>query len=160
MDFTTKVISAEKAYQLAIELKKKGKKIVFANGCFDLLHVGHIRYLTEAKSYGDYLFVGLNSDESVKQLKGENRPYTPQEERAEILSALIPTDYIFIFEELDVREVLGKLRPHFHAKGTDYTKETVPERDIAQKLGIEIIICGDKKNHSSSWIIKGIQENG
>jgi rfaE bifunctional protein nucleotidyltransferase chain/domain len=157
VDFTNKIVSPKDAYMFSQKLKKEGKTVVFANGCFDLLHVGHIRYLYEAKSKGDVLFVGINSDESVKKLKGEGRPYTPAEERAEILSALSFTDYIFVFEELDVKEILKKLLPHFHAKGTDYTEETVPEKDVAEQLGIKVIICGDKKEHSSSWMIGKIK---
>ncbi len=136
--------------------KKQSKRIVFANGCFDLIHVGHIRFLKAAKEKGDILVVGLNSDKSVRAIKGKGRPIIKQQDRATILSSFQFVDYITIFNEKDVRKTLKILKPTYHAKGTDYTKETVPEKEISKKLGIKIIIVGDKKSHSTRDLIKTI----
>jgi len=144
--------------KIVARLKKRGKKVVFANGCFDLLHVGHIRFLKGAKTKGDVLVVGLNSDASVRKLKGRGRPLVNQRERAEILSEFEFIDYIVIFNELTVDKTLETLLPTYHAKGTDYTKNTVPERGIAKKLGIKIAIVGDRKRHSTKDLIKTIVE--
>src|SRR5262245_44754889 len=113
--------------------RQNGAKIVLANGCFDLFHVGHIRYLAGAKELGDILVVGINSDEQVKKLKGANRPFMPENERAEIVSALKFVDYVTIFDEPTVTELIRAIRPDFHAKGTDYTTDTVPEREIVKE---------------------------
>ena len=152
------VVSREEIGKIAAELKAKGKKIVLANGCFDLIHVGHIRYLREAKSYGDVLIVAINSDESVRKLKGPARPLLPEKERAEIVDSLEMVDYVFIFNEPDVREILRELRPDYHAKGGDYTPETVPEKDVAEAVGAKVIITGGEKVRSTSEIIKRIKE--
>ncbi len=138
--------------RLAIE-RRNNAVIVLANGCFDLFHVGHIRYLSEARALGDCLIVGINSDAQVRQLKGENRPFTPEGERAEILSALRCVDFVTIFEEPTVEELIRAIRPDFHAKGTDYTTETVPEREIVIECGGQVAIVGDPKNHSSTDLI-------
>lgn len=138
--------------RVAIERRKR-RKIVLANGCFDLFHVGHIRYLAGAKALGDVLIVGINSDEQVKKLKGANRPFIPENERAEIVSALRFVDYVTIFPEATVTELLRAIRPDFHAKGTDYTTETVPEREIVKEYGGRVAIVGDPKNHSSTELI-------
>lgn len=138
--------------RVAIE-RNKGKKIVLANGCFDLFHVGHIRYLAGAKALGDILIVGINSDDQVKKLKGENRPYIPENERAEIVSALKFVDYVTIFPEPTVTELIRAIKPDFHAKGTDYTTETVPEREIVKEYGGRVAIVGDPKDHSSTELI-------
>ncbi len=134
------------------DLKAKGKRIVFVNGCFDILHVGHIRYLKGAKALGDILVAALNSDASVSVLKGSGRPITPEEERMEILSAISFVDYVTIFSESRVDKLLLKLKPHIHAKGTDYTIETVPERETVLSYGGQTAIVGDPKNHSSTEI--------
>jgi rfaE bifunctional protein nucleotidyltransferase chain/domain len=134
------------------DLKAKGKRIVFVNGCFDILHVGHIRYLKGAKAIGDVLIAALNSDASVRALKGSGRPLTSEGERAEILSAIRFVDYITIFTESRVDKLLLRLKPHIHAKGTDYTVETVPERETVLSYGGRIAIVGDPKDHSSSEI--------
>jgi D-glycero-beta-D-manno-heptose 1-phosphate adenylyltransferase len=139
--------------RIAIE-RTRGKKIVLANGCFDLFHVGHIRYLQGAKALGDILVVGINSDEQVRRLKGETRPFMPEKERAEILSAIFFVDYVTIFPEPTVEELIHAIRPDFHAKGTDYTTETVPEREIVKKYGGQVAIVGDPKDHSSSALIE------
>ena len=138
--------------RVAIE-RKKNKKIVLANGCFDLFHVGHIRYLAGAKNLGDCLVVGINSDEQVRKLKGKNRPFMPEQERAEIVAALRFVDLVTIFFEPTVEELIRIIRPDFHAKGTDYTTETVPEREIVIECGGQVAIVGDPKNHSSTDLI-------
>ncbi|HRU40321.1 MAG TPA: adenylyltransferase/cytidyltransferase family protein, partial [Candidatus Goldiibacteriota bacterium] len=138
-----KIVSRPKLAKIIAELKKKGKKVVFANGCFDLLHVGHTRFLKAARAKGDVLVLGLNSDSSVRKLKGRGRPLVNQKERAEIISEFRFIDYIVIFNELTVDKTLKILRPTYHAKGTDYTVNTVPEREMSKKLGIKTIIAGD-----------------
>jgi len=142
--------------KLAAELSPRrsaGEKIVLANGAFDLLHVGHLRYLKAAKALGDILVVAVNSDESVRQLKGPGRPVVPLAERLELLDGLACVDYVIGFEQKDVRHIIEKLRPHFHAKGTDYTEKTVPEADVARAAGCRTVIVGPPKNHSTSDII-------
>jgi D-glycero-beta-D-manno-heptose 1-phosphate adenylyltransferase len=143
--------------RMAIE-RSKGKKIVLANGCFDLFHVGHIRYLQGAKELGDLLIVGINSDEQVRKLKGLNRPFMPENERAEIIDALACVDYVTVFTEPTVTELIRAVRPDFHAKGTDYTPETVPEKDIVAEYGGQVKIVGDPKNHSSTDLLKKISK--
>jgi rfaE bifunctional protein nucleotidyltransferase chain/domain len=138
--------------RVAIE-RRSGARIVLANGCFDLFHVGHIRYLAGAKNLGDVLIVGINSDDQVRKLKGENRPFMPENERAEIVSALKFVDYVTIFPEATVTELIRAVRPDFHAKGTDYTTETVPEREIVREYGGRVAIVGDPKDHSSTDLI-------
>lgn len=133
-------------------LKADGKKIIFGNGCFDILHVGHIRYLKGAKELGDCLVIAVNSDSSVKRLKGEGNPLIPEDERLEIMSAIESIDYLTLFSEPNVESLLLRLKPHVHAKGTDYTKNSVPERDTVISFGGEIAIVGDPKNHSSTEI--------
>jgi rfaE bifunctional protein nucleotidyltransferase chain/domain len=134
--------------------RKKDRKIVLANGCFDLFHVGHVRYLSAAKALGDCLIVALNSDEQVRLLKGDNRPWTPEAERAEIISALRFVDYVTIFPEPTVEELIRAVRPDFHAKGTDYTVDSVPERAVVSECGGQVAIVGDAKNHSSTDLIE------
>jgi rfaE bifunctional protein nucleotidyltransferase chain/domain len=134
--------------------RRKGTRIVLANGCFDLFHVGHIRYLAGAKSLGGILIVGINSDEQVRKLKGENRPFMPERERAEIVSAFKFVDLVTIFDEPTVTELIRAVRPDFHAKGTDYTTDSVPEREIVEEYGGKTAIVGDPKDHSSTDLIK------
>jgi rfaE bifunctional protein nucleotidyltransferase chain/domain len=134
-----------------------GERIILANGCFDLLHVGHVRYLHAAKQLGGRLIVAINSDASVRALKGNGRPVMPAEDRAEILAALADVDAVVIFPELDVRPLIRELRPDVQAKGTDYTPETVPERDALAEVGGRIEIVGDPKNHSVTDILKSCQ---
>lgn len=134
--------------------RQAGDSIILANGAFDLLHVGHVRYLHAAKALGGRLIVAVNSDESVHALKGEGRPLMPAEERAEILAALTDVDAVVIFPELDVRAIIRELRPDVHAKGTDYTAETVPERDEVIARGGRVEIVGDPKHHSTSEMIR------
>jgi rfaE bifunctional protein nucleotidyltransferase chain/domain len=137
---------------VAVE-RRENRTIVLANGCFDLFHVGHIRYLEGAKELGDILIVGLNSDEQVKELKGKNRPFMPECERAEIVSALRFVDFVTIFHEPTVEELIRAIRPDFHAKGTDYTVDSVPEREIVKECGGRVAIVGDPKDHSSTELI-------
>jgi len=153
-----KVKTPIELYKILELLKKKGKKIVFCNGCFDLIHVGHIRYLKSAKSLGDILVLALNSDESVRKLKGKGRPVLPLEERIEILSEFPFIDYITYFDENNVSSLLKLLKPDIHAKGTDYTVENVPERDTVIAYGGKVAIAGDTKNHSTRDIIKKLKE--
>jgi rfaE bifunctional protein nucleotidyltransferase chain/domain len=133
--------------------RHQGARIVLANGCFDLLHVGHVRYLTGARALGHCLVVGINSDEQVRRLKGEGRPYMPEHERAEIVAALRVVDVVTIFPEPTVEELLLAIRPDVHAKGTDYTVDTVPERNVVLSYGGEVAIVGDPKDHSTSGLI-------
>jgi rfaE bifunctional protein nucleotidyltransferase chain/domain len=135
------------------KLRQQHKTIVFTNGGFNILHVGHIRSLIDAISLGDILVVALNSDRSIKQNKGEGYPLMPEDERLEILSALACVDYLTLFSEPTVDKLLLKLKPDIHAKGTDYTKQSVPERDTVLSYGGKIAIVGDPKNHSSTDII-------
>ena len=134
--------------------RRAGERIVLANGNFDLLHVGHVRYLRGAKELGGKLVVAINSDESVRALKGERRPVTPANERAEIVAALADVDAVVIFSELDVRALIREIRPDIQAKGTDYTVDSVPERDVVAEYGGRVAIVGDPKDHSTSEIIR------
>jgi len=139
---------------ILIAHRSRGKSVVFANGCFDLLHVGHIRYLEAARNQGDLLLVGLNSDASVHDLKGQGRPLMNEHERAEIVGALECVDYVIIFGESTADQILKELKPDIHTKGTDYTEATVPERQTVLKYGGKIVIVGDPKDHSSGEFLK------
>lgn len=151
---TEKILSRERLKQRVAAWRQAGDSITLANGCFDLLHVGHVRYLHAAKQLGGQLIVAINSDESVRALKGEGRPLMPAEERAEILSALADVDAVVIFSERDVRALIREVRPDVQAKGTDYTAETVPERDVVVECGGRVEIVGDPKDHSATEIIR------
>ncbi len=133
--------------------RQQGARVVLANGCFDVLHVGHVRYLEGAKAEGDLLVVGINSDKQVATLKGAGRPLMGEQERAEIVAALEPVDMVTIFDEPTVTELLLALKPDVHAKGTDYTADTVPEREVVRGYGGRVAIVGDPKNHSTSQLI-------
>ena len=134
--------------------QQNGKRIVLANGCFDVLHAGHVRYLEGARALGDLLVVGINSDEQVEALKGHGRPILKETERAELIAALQAVDLVTIFNEPTVTELLLALKPDIHAKGTDYTEETVPERDVVRSYGGRVAIVGDPKDHSTTEIIR------
>jgi len=134
----------------------KGKKVVLANGCFDILHVGHLRYLKGARALGEVLVVAINSDRSVRAIKDPGRPILDEDERVALVSALECVDYVVLFDEPDVTRILNTLRPAVHAKGTDYTEDTVPERDIVRTNGGEVRITGDAKDHSTREIIQRI----
>jgi rfaE bifunctional protein nucleotidyltransferase chain/domain len=136
------------------EWRRAGERVTLANGNFDLLHVGHVRYLRAAKALGGKLVVAINSDESVRALKGEGRPVMPAKERAEIVAALADVDAVVVFPELDVRPIIREIRPDVQAKGTDYTVDSVPERDAVTEYGGRVEIVGDAKNHSTSELIR------
>ncbi|MGI9101282.1 MAG: adenylyltransferase/cytidyltransferase family protein [Terriglobales bacterium] len=148
-----KILTREQLRRRVAEWRGAGERIVLTNGCFDLLHVGHVRYLQGAKRLGGKLVVGLNSDDSVRHLKGEGRPLMTQDERAEILAALSDVDAVVVFPEPDVRDLVREIRPDIHAKGTDYTEESVPERITVLECGGRVEIVGDPKGHSASDFI-------
>jgi len=149
-----KIFTREELQQQVTEWRQAGDSITLANGGFDLLHVGHVRYLRAAKQLGGRLVAAVNSDLSVRNLKGDGRPLVPEDERAEILAALSDVDAVVIFPELDVRAIIREIRPDIHAKGTDYTAETVPERDEVLACGGRVEIVGDPKVHSTSELIR------
>jgi rfaE bifunctional protein nucleotidyltransferase chain/domain len=146
------------AVALAERLRAAGRRIVLANGCFDLLHVGHVRYLEEARRLGDVLFVGINSDASVARLKGAGRPLMPAAERAEILQALRVVDHVVVFDDDTADALIRALKPDVHAKGTDYTVDSVPERATARAVGSATAITGDPKQHATRDLITTIVE--
>ncbi len=151
-----KIFSRQELKKQVAAWRAAGDSIVLTNGCFDLLHVGHVRSLRAAKELAPRarIIVGLNSDASVRVLKGEGRPRTPESERAELLAALSDVDAVVIFSEPDARALIREIRPDIHAKGTDYTAESVPERDVVIECGGRVEIVGDPKNHSSSEILR------
>lgn len=149
-----KILGRQALRERVEQWRRTGEKIVLANGNFDLLHVGHVRYLNGAKALGGKLIVAINADESVRALKGEGRPVMPSEERAEIVAALADVDAVVIFTELDVRALIREIHPDIQAKGTDYTEESVPERDTVVEYGGRVAIVGDPKDHSTSEIIR------
>ena len=138
--------------------RSAGARIILTNGCFDLIHAGHVRYLAGAKELGGYLVVGINSDRQVRRLKGDGRPYIKEAERAEIVASFRFVDAVTIFDEPTVTELIEAIRPDIHAKGTDYTTDTVPERETVLAYGGQIAIVGDPKHHSSTELIKMICE--
>lgn len=150
------ILDREELTRFAADEKAAGLTIVLANGCFDLLHVGHVRYLAAAKKLGDILVVGINSDRQVAMLKGSGRPAVPAEERAEMISSLRFVDAVTIFDEPTVTELILAIRPDIHTKGTDYTEENVPERDVVLSIGGRVAIVGDPKDHSSSEMIDAL----
>lgn len=156
----SRIVKRDELIKLVAAERQSGKRIVFANGCFDVLHVGHVRYLEAAKALGDLLIVGVNSDEQARRLKGANRPLVPQDQRAEIISAIEAVDLVTVFSEPTVNELLLALKPDIHAKGTDYTEESVPERDVVRSYGGRVAIVGDPKDHSSSEMIGKLSVSG
>lgn len=152
-----KLKSLSELKRLVENEKASGKRIVFANGCFDLLHTGHIRYLNDAKKQGDVLVVGLNSDESVRRLKGKGRPILDQQGRAILLAALESVDYIIIFKDDTVDRLLIELKPHFHCKGGEYTADTVPEKETVRSYGGTTSITGGEKVQSTRWLFEEIR---
>ncbi len=154
----SKIKSREELQLLLGGAKRHGKRIVFANGCFDTLHVGHVRYLSGAKEQGDILVVGVNADSSASRLKGPGRPVLNEHARAVLVAALRDVDFVVLFEELNVEKLLEELRPDVHAKGTDYTAENVPERAVADRLGIRVAIVGDPKDHSTRALLDSIHK--
>jgi rfaE bifunctional protein nucleotidyltransferase chain/domain len=154
----SKIVSRERLRELLAEHKRAGAKVVFANGCFDTLHVGHVRYLEGARREGDILVVGVNSDSSVCHLKGPGRPILPESARADLVAALRAVDYVVLFSEPNVEALLEFLHPDVHAKGTDYSVETVPERATAARLGIRVAIVGDPKDHSTRDFLNSVRK--
>ena len=149
-----KIVTRDELRHLAAAWRSQDEKITLANGCFDLIHVGHVRYLRAAKALGGKLVVAINSDDSVRVLKGVGRPLMPEWERAEIVSAIECVDAVVVFTEQDVRSVIHDIRPNVHAKGTDYTVDSVPEADVVRECGGRVEIVGDPKDHSTSEIIR------
>jgi rfaE bifunctional protein nucleotidyltransferase chain/domain len=150
MNTAEKILQREELAARIAELRAGGKRVVLANGCFDLLHAGHVRYLDGARRQGDVLVVAVNSDASARPLKGPGRPILPEQARARLVAALSAVSYVTIFDEPDVIALLTALRPDVHAKGTDYTVDTVPERETARQLGVRVAIVGDPKRHSTT----------
>jgi rfaE bifunctional protein nucleotidyltransferase chain/domain len=153
-----KIVPREELIALLAAAKQRGQRIVLANGVFDTLHVGHVRYLSAAKSEGEILVVAVNSDSSVRPLKGPGRPILDEQARALLVAALRDVDYVVIFPEPNVEKLLEELHPHVHAKGTDYTPDSVPERATAARLGIRVAIVGDPKDHSTRLLLDAIRK--
>lgn len=151
-------MSREELRKAIADRKSNGERVVFANGCFDTLHVGHVRYLDGARREGDVLVVAVNDDASVCGLKGAGRPILNEIARADLVAALRAVDYVVLFHEPNVEPLLELLRPDVHAKGTDYAAETVPEREVASRLGIRVAIVGDPKNHSTRGFIETVRK--
>ena len=141
------------ALQVRLASERQGRTIVMANGVFDLLHVGHLRYLESARALGDMLVVAVNSDASTRAYKGPDRPVIPEDERAELIAGFACVDYVVVFDEPNVEHVLRTLQPDVQAKGTDYTEDSIPERDVVMAYGGRVAICGDPKDHSSTELI-------
>jgi rfaE bifunctional protein nucleotidyltransferase chain/domain len=156
--YLQKIMPLEETRAAVKEARAAGKRVVLANGCFDLIHGGHVSYLEDARARGDFLVVGLNSDSSMRDIKGPTRPIVPQDERAEILAVMEAVDVVVIFDEPDCVNLLETLLPDVHAKGTDYTKETVPERETNKRLGIETYIAGAPKEGATKDIVKTVLE--
>ena len=154
----SKIVSRERLRGILDELRRNGKRMVLTNGCFDTLHVGHVRYLEAARVEGDVLITAVNADSSVRGLKGAHRPILDEQARAQLVAALRCVDYVVLFAEPDVNRLLEELRPHVHAKGTDYTAENVPERATADRLGIRVAIVGDAKDHSTRALLATIRK--
>ena len=150
------LVGIEEAARQAAEWRGRGRRVVLANGCFDLLHVGHVRYLSAARGLGDALVVGLNSDASVRRLKGPGRPVMPADERAELIGALAAVDLVVVFDDDSAEALIARLRPDVHAKGTDYTEESVPERAAVLAAGGRVAIAGDPKSHATRDLIAAI----
>ncbi len=156
----SRVVDRAVLRRLVEEWRRAGQRITLANGGFDLLHVGHVRYLQASAEVADRLVVAVNDDASVRALKGEGRPVVPAAERAEIVAAVRGVDAVVIFSEPDVRALVRELRPDFHAKGTDYTVESVPERGEVEACGGRVVIVGDPKDHSATELIRSARERG
>jgi rfaE bifunctional protein nucleotidyltransferase chain/domain len=151
-------LSRAEAVATVQRLKSAGRRIVFANGAFDLLHVGHVRYLRAARGEGDWLLVGINTDRSVRATKGEARPVVPEAERAEIIAALECVDAVVLFDEDSPASLIAEIRPDVHAKGTDYRAESVPERGVVAEYGGRTVIVGDPKDHATTDLVRRIRE--
>ena len=154
----SKIVARNVLREKLAEHQRRGRSIVFANGCFDTLHVGHVRYLEGARAEGEILIVGVNADSSVCHLKGPGRPVLDENARAQLVAALRSVDYVVLFSEPNVEALLEELRPDVHAKGTDYTADTVPERAVATRLGIRVAIVGDPKDHSTRELLESVRK--
>ena len=154
LNAAARILSRDEVINETQSAKEAGKTIVLANGCFDVLHAGHIRYLQGARELGDVLVVAINADKQVRALKGDGRPILAERERAELVASLEVVDFVTIFDEPTLEQLLLAIKPDVHAKGTDYTEETVPERDVVRSFGGRIAIVGDPKNHSTSEMLK------
>jgi len=153
-----KVGSLDRVHEHVEAARRQGRTVALANGCFDVLHVGHVRYLEGARAEADVLVVGVNGDDSVRRLKGEGRPVMPAGDRALLVAALKAPDHVVVFEEDDVSRLLLALRPDVHCKGTDYTEDTVPEREVVRSYGGRVAIVGDPKDHDTSALLERIRE--
>jgi D-glycero-beta-D-manno-heptose 1-phosphate adenylyltransferase len=156
INLRTKIKSISELKPIVAQLRASGRRIVFANGCFDLIHVGHVRYLQSARAFGDVLIVGINGDRCVAALKGDGRPLQEENDRTEILASLDCVDYVLLFHEPTVDGILRELQPDVHAKGTDYTEDNVPERETVRTYGGRVAIAGDPKDHSTRDLIQMI----
>jgi rfaE bifunctional protein nucleotidyltransferase chain/domain len=154
----SKIVTRDVLRERLAEHRRRGQRIVFANGCFDTLHVGHVRYLEGARGEGDILVVGVNADSSVCALKGPGRPILNENARTQLVAALKSVDYVILFAEPNVEVLLETLRPDVHAKGSDYTADTVPEGAVAARLGIRVAIVGDPKDHSTRELLESIRK--
>jgi rfaE bifunctional protein nucleotidyltransferase chain/domain len=154
----SKIVPRHELKSLVQDHKRRGQSVVFANGCFDVLHVGHLRYLEAAREEGDILIVAITSDSSVRNLKGPGRPILDEHARARLVAALRAVDYVLIFTDTSVASLLEELRPDVHAKGTDYTVESVPEGATANSLGIRVAIVGDPKDHSTKALLESVRK--
>ena len=157
VDASSLIVDRDTLVARVDEAKAAGLRVVLTNGCFDVLHAGHVRYLQGARELGDLLVVGINSDRQVEKLKGRGRPIMAQRQRAEIVASLEAVTFVTIFDEPTVTELLLAIKPHIHAKGTDYTEETVPERDVVRSFGGVVRIVGDPKDHSTSEMIERLK---
>ncbi|MDQ3254197.1 MAG: adenylyltransferase/cytidyltransferase family protein [Acidobacteriota bacterium] len=155
-DAASRILERNRLIARVAIARRSGASIVLANGCFDILHVGHVRYLEAARGFGDMLVVAVNSDAQVRALKGEGRPFVPERERAEVIAAVRAVDLVTIFYEPTVEALLLAIRPDIHAKGTDYTPDTIPERDVVRSYGGRVAVVGDAKDHSSTDVINKI----
>jgi D-glycero-beta-D-manno-heptose 1-phosphate adenylyltransferase len=156
IDPKSKIKTVSELKQIVQRLRESGRKVVFANGCFDLIHVGHVRYLQSARMLGDILIVGINGDRCVAALKGEGRPLQQETDRAEILASMDCVGYVLVFHEPTVDGILRELQPDIHAKGTDYSEDNVPERETVRAYGGRVAIAGDPKGHSTRDLIEAI----
>ncbi|HJT18808.1 MAG TPA: adenylyltransferase/cytidyltransferase family protein [Thermoanaerobaculia bacterium] len=154
------ILTETELLRVANDERRQGKSIAFANGVFDVLHVGHVRYLQDASKQADLLIVGVNSDDSVRAIKGEGRPVTEEHERAELVAAIRGVSYVTIFHDSSPARLIAVLKPEVHCKGTDYTAETVPEREVVLAYGGRIAICGDAKEHSTTAILRRLRDEG
>jgi rfaE bifunctional protein nucleotidyltransferase chain/domain len=157
LDPVARILDRDTLIEKTEAAKKAGQTIVLTNGCFDVLHAGHIRYLQGARELGDVLVVAINADAQVSMLKGTGRPILSEHDRAELVASIEAVDYVTIFAEPTVEQLLVAIQPDVHAKGTDYTEETVPERDVVRSFGGRIAIVGDPKNHSTSEMLKRVK---